>query len=109
MQKTRNVIDTIIPSNSAIGAAYQTPISPHTAGKINKLPTRKIKVLEKDIIAETIPLLSAVNNAEEKMLNPENKNCSAYIWKPVIARLYTGLPISVNIEILNAMVDFEIA
>ena len=55
------------------------PSTPISSGKIKIEANWKIKVLANDKIADTNPLFKAVKNADEKILNPANKNESIYI------------------------------
>lgn len=58
------------PNISAIGTAIQTPVLPNIDGRISTAPMMKIKVLEKDMIADVLPSEKAVNMEEEKIPRP---------------------------------------
>lgn len=58
------------PNVSAIGTASQTPISSNKIGRKRIAPTMKIKVLEKEIMADVFPSEKAVNIEEAKIPNP---------------------------------------
>lgn len=66
--------ETINASISAVGIASHIPSTPINKGRSIIAPDIKTNVLINDIIAETLPFERAVNIAEAKMLNPENKN-----------------------------------
>ena len=73
----------ISANTSAIGIANQAPITPKIPGNIKRETTINPNVRKSEIIAEIFPFDSAVNNAEEKILHPENRKLKAKIENPV--------------------------
>lgn len=73
--------------------AIHAPLIPIKGGSTNSPAERNTKVLKKDIIAEILPFEKAVNKAEENILNPENKKDILYSINPLMAKLYTLLPL----------------
>ncbi len=82
---------TIIDRNSANGTAIQIPFTPLINGSNNNPDNTNINVRSNEIIAETFPFDSAVNNIEQKMFNPMNKKLIQNIRNPSIDMLYTSL------------------
>ena len=77
----RNIIlITAAPSSAAIIENHM-PFRPNSVGRISTQPVWKIIVLENDTMAEMIPLLSDVKNAEINIGIPINKNENADITK----------------------------
>lgn len=66
-------IDVTSPKNSATGTLKKTPFNSNKYDKPYKETIKNKKVLKKDKIAETTPLLKVVNNAEAKIFIPVNK------------------------------------
>lgn len=62
-----------IPINSAIGSASHIPLIPKINGNVINDMTIKIIVRKNDKMADTLPLLSAVNIADENILIPINR------------------------------------
>lgn len=89
----------ITDTPSEIVTAIHAPFIPIREGSISKPAERNPKVLKKDIIADTLPFENAVNKAEEKILNPENKKDILYSINPLMARLYTLLPLCAKIPV----------
>lgn len=63
--------------SSAKGTTIQMPTTPKNNGNIIILGIKKPKERIKEISADIFPLENAVNIAEEKILNPSNKNAEA--------------------------------
>jgi hypothetical protein len=63
----------MIDRNSANGTAIHIPLTPIMNGSINRAIKTNTNVLSNEIMAETFPLDSAVNNIEVKIFNPMNK------------------------------------
>lgn len=79
--------------SSANTFAAHTPSSSQSRGSVITQTTCNTSVRMNDMIAETSPLLSAVKNAEPKILKPITEKMNAQIKKPrrVFARS-SGLP-----------------
>ena len=60
--------------NSATGMASHTPVTPRIGGSVISESRMNTNVRANEITAEVFPSESAVNSAEEKILNPLNKN-----------------------------------
>ena len=60
--------------NSPIGPAIHAPAIPMIFGNVSSPTTINKNVLKNDIVADTAPFENAVNNADENMLIPVNKN-----------------------------------
>ena len=69
-------------SASATATASQIPSIPSTRGSVSTTATWNTSVRRNDIVADTIPLLSAVKNAEPKILKPLIRNETAYRRNP---------------------------
>ena len=83
----RNATVIINVAASATVIESQIAFLPNTAGKMNIARIWKSSVLKNDIAAEIAPLLSAVKNAEPKMLNPIIKYDVENIRKAYTVRL----------------------
>ena len=70
---------------SDTGTASHKPLIPKIIGNTIMVPTKKMKVLEKDMIADIFPLDRAVNSILEKVLKPTNSNARENNRLPVIA------------------------
>ena len=79
------------------GTASHNPFISNTNGNKMMVPTRKTKVLEKDMIAEIFPLDKEVNNILEKVLKPTNSKAIENNLFPVTASGYALLFGSVKI------------
>lgn len=66
---------------SATVIAHQIPFMPKTIGNTKTQMLWKSSVRKNEMRAETVPLLSAVKNAEAKILNPASKNEQEKILK----------------------------
>lgn len=75
---------------------------PKNTGRKIMAATRKTKVLEKAMTAETLPFDNAVNNMLEKVLKPTNSNARENNLFPLTAREYTSLPSRVKTETRNS-------
>ncbi len=64
-------------------------------------------VRKKDIIADALPFDKAVNKAEAKILQPENKNANEKILKPFLVISRTFLLFAVNIPAIFSLVKKE--
>ena len=62
--------------------ASHTPVTPSRFGRIISDKMINTQVLPKEIMAEVFPSDKAVNNDEEKILNPLNKKDNAKIRRP---------------------------
>ena len=60
-----------------------------------------------DIKADTFPFAKAVNNAEENILKPSNKNEIAKIRNPVTVILYSVEVLSVKIIVIIGAIPSE--
>lgn len=66
---------------SATKTAHQIPSMPKNKGSTNTDISSKTRDRTKDMIAEIVPLLSAVKNADAKMFPPDNRNAIRKILK----------------------------
>ena len=71
--------------NSATGMASHTPVTPRIGGSAVSESRMNTNVRANEITAEVFPSESAVNSAEEKILNPLNKNARQKREKPSTA------------------------
>lgn len=58
---------------SATMMELQIPVSPKISGRSKTAPISKTRVLVKEMIAESSPLLRAVKNEEPKVLKPHSR------------------------------------
>jgi len=65
--------------SSANGTASHTPVTPKNLGNTKRDTVINPNVRRKDMVADAFPLHNAENNADEKILHPENRNC--VIWQ----------------------------
>ncbi|MEG0736636.1 MAG: hypothetical protein RR441_07190 [Longicatena sp.] len=72
-------------SSSASGTASQIPKTPYIVGSTSNAMEIKTNVLSDDIIADTIPLDSAVKVADAKILMPQNRKLIGKIRNPSLA------------------------
>ena len=75
-------METMIPSNSAIGTDHQTPTEPNSIGNKSMHPTKKKKVRAKETIPEINPLFNAVKKPDVKILIPIKIKESAKTGNP---------------------------
>lgn len=85
-------------SISATGMANQTPVTLRIFGNIQSETVINPNVLKNEITAETFPFDSAVKNAEEKILHPENRKPKTKIENPVFVISNTFLLFPANIR-----------
>ena len=85
-------------SASARGTASHTPVTPKNFGNIKRKAIINPNVRKNEIIAETFPFDSAVNNAEEKILHPEKRKPKAKIVNPAFVIWNTFLLSPANIR-----------
>lgn len=64
--------------------ANHTPVTPKNSGKIKRKIKINPNVRKKDIVADTLPFDNAVNKAEAKILQPENRNPNEKIENPLL-------------------------
>ena len=83
-------------NDSAMGMANQTPVTCKNLGKTKRETVINPNVRKKDIAADTFPLDNAVNNAEEKILHPENRKLNEKIVNPSFVISKTFLLFSAN-------------
>lgn len=76
-----NPTETISAKISATVIAHQIPFMPKTIGNTKTQMLWKSSVRKNEMRSETVPLLSAVKNAEAKILNPASKNEQEKILK----------------------------
>ena len=70
----KNVTVMISVRISATITALHIPLIPKNIGRMSREPTWNSRVRKNDMVADKIPLLSAVKNDEPRMEKPENKN-----------------------------------
>ena len=75
--------------SSAMGIANHTPVTSQNWGSIKIKAVINPNVRKKDIIADTFPFDNAVNNADEKILQPENRKPKEKIVNPIFVILKT--------------------
>ena len=78
------MINTIL---SATGTANHMPIIPYNLGSIKSPAVTNPKVLSKDNIADILLFDNAVNIAQAKIFNTQNKKIYANTEKPFFAKL----------------------
>lgn len=69
--------------------ANHTLVTSKNLGSIKRKAVINPNVRKKDIIADTFPFNNAVNNAEEKILQPENRKPKEKIANPIFVILKT--------------------
>ena len=74
----KNVTETAKARTSATVIALHMPSSPKNIGKINTDSIWNIRVLRKEIAADTPPLFKAVKNEEENIFKPASINAVSY-------------------------------
>lgn len=84
-------------SISAAGTASHTPVTPRIRGKTNRKNTIRPNVRRNDMAADALPFDNAVNKADEKILNPENKKLNEKMLNPLFVSAKTFLLFSANI------------
>ena len=67
---------------SAATTASQMPSTPMISGRVRTDTTWNSSVRRKEIAADTVPLFSAVKNAEPKMLKPDRIKLIQYSFMP---------------------------
>lgn len=72
----------IIVMNSASGTASHTPVTPKIFGNVSNSIAISPKVRKKEIIADNFPFDKAVNAAEAKIFNPQNRKAKEKIKNP---------------------------
>ena len=77
--------DTTAITPSATGTAIHTPVIPKNRGSTRMLPATSPNVRKKDSMAETLPLDNAVNMADVKIFNPQNKKTQEKMENPPAA------------------------
>ena len=80
-----------------MGMANHTPVTSKNLDKTKRKIIINPNVLKKEIVAETLPFDNAVNNAEAKILQPENRNPNENIEKPLLVISKTFSLFSANI------------
>ena len=93
--------------NSAAGTAIQTPVIPRTGGSVKRQIAVNTNVLAKEIMADIVPLESAVKMPEDVILIPLNKKATANILKPEAASSKVALS-SVKTETIGVAARMEI-
>ena len=68
--------------SSAIGTASHTPVTPKRFGNVSNSTVISPKVRRNDKIADSFPFDNAVNMAEVKMFNPQNRKLKGKIKNP---------------------------
>ena len=83
--------------SSAMGIANHTPVTSKNLGSIKRKAVINPNVRKKDIIADTFPFDNAVNKAEEKILQPENRKLKEKIANPifVISKTFSLFPANI--------------
>ena len=80
-----------------MGMANHTPVTSKNLGKTKRKIKINPNVRKKEIAAETFPFDNAVNKAEAKMLQPENRNPNEKIENPFLVISKTFSLFSANI------------
>ena len=81
-------------NSAAISAATtesQMPFMPSRWGNTRMAVTWNTRVRRKEITADTMPLLSAVKNAEPKMLKPQSRKLREYSFMPRVVTLVAAV------------------
>ncbi len=81
-----------------MGTADHTPATPKNPGKIKRNTKINPNVRKKDITADALPFDSAVNKAEAKILQPENRNPNEKMENPflVISKTFSLFPAKIS-------------
>ena len=72
-------------NSSAIGTASHTPVTPKILGRVSNSTGINPNVRRNDKIADNVPLDNAVNIAEAKIFNPQNRKLNGKIRNPFLA------------------------
>ena len=88
--------------NSATGIAIQAPFIPRSCGRNSSEITVNTSVLQNDIMAEILPLDSAVKKPDEVILSPLNRKPIANILNAGAASSNVSLSF-VNIVIIGVV------
>ena len=80
-----------------MGMANHTPVTSKNFGKIKREIIINPNVRKKEIVAETLPFDNAVNKAEAKILQPENRKPNEKIENPLLVISKTFALFSANI------------
>ena len=84
-------------SISAMGIANHTPVTCKNFGKTKRKTVINPNVRRKDIAADAFPFDNAVNNADAKILHPENRKLNEKIVNPAFVISKTFSLLSANI------------
>ncbi len=68
--------------SSAIGTASHTPVTPQIFGNVSNSTVISPKVRRNDKTADSFPFDNAVNVAEVKIFNPQNRKLKGKIKNP---------------------------
>ena len=90
-----------------MGMANHTPLTSKNLGKTKRKININPNVRKKEIVAETLPFDNAVNNAEAKILQPENRKLNEKIEKPFLVISKTFSLFSANILAMLSPVKKE--
>ena len=82
--------------SSASGTASHTPVTSKNLGNAKRNTVINPNVRRKDMVADAFPLDNAVNNADEKILHPENRKLNEKMVNPFFVISKTFLLSSAN-------------
>ena len=82
--------------SSASGTASHTPVTSKNLGNAKRNTVINPNVRRKEMVADAFPLDNAVNNADEKILHPENRKLNEKMLNPFFVISKTFLLFSAN-------------
>lgn len=68
-----------------MGTASHTPVTPKRLGRVSNSTVINPNVRKNDRIADSFPFDNAVNTAEVKIFNPQNRKLNGKIKNPFLA------------------------